>query len=452
MRHWTAAAVSNEGSAGTLNGPPPRRGFDPAVFCAGITIVFAVIGLAGTYAATAYLGRGGFYETILFTPGDSFGPMAEGPLTSFGIHHFGDLLLPWLQTIDGNPYLTTALFRSNYPPFAHLFLEPFTTLPYKAVFWIYLLSSCLLLALPLWASLRGRRLDVRLTVVSAVVGLSFPLWVTLDRGNIQSIVVGFALLAMLAVQRGRWMTAALLLAVPGALKIYPAVLLLIFIRERKWKEFLISVMAIGVLSISGLLSMAASPPENIRALWFQTSAFRNAVVDPSVVNQYNISPLAFFQWMHLRSDIFGDRLGGALEFHFRTVVLIAVLGCVILLMSRLLTRFEATVLMVLPTLFALELVGAYALLLLLVPLIFLFSSGRDVTRFEIVTAVLVVALMAPKKIPFDSTGATLATVGYPVIEALIFAVVLMAYLCRRFPAVAERIEARLDNFRRSPIS
>ena len=417
------------------------RSFDPAVFYAGITIAITVVGLAGTYAATAYLGHGGFSETLLFYPSDAMGPFSDGPLTTFGQHRFGDLLLPWAQTVEGLPYLTTTLFRSNYPPFAHLMLLPFTHMSYKAVFWIYLTASCLLMVLPLWFSLQGRRFDVRLTVVAAVVGLSFPLWVTLDRGNIQTIIVGFALLGMLAVQRGRWLTAALLLSIPGALKVYPALLLLIFIRERKWKEFVVSVFSIGVLSVTGLFSLAGSPPENLRALWLQTSGFRNAAVDPAIVNRYNISPLAFFQWVHLRSDIFGERLGGALEFHFTTIALVALLGCIALALSRLLTRFEATTLMVLPTLFALGLVSAYALLLLIVPLIFFFSSGRAVGRFEIVTAMLLVALMAPKTIPFDGTGATLANVAYPVIEALIFVVILLAYLARRFPVASARLES-----------
>ena len=409
------------------------RSFDPAVLYAGITIVLTVVGVVGVYATTTYLGRGGFAETLLFYPSDGMGPFSDGPLTTFGLHRFGDLLLPWMQTVEGNPYLTNTIFRSNYPPFAHLMLLPFTTLPYKEVVWLYLLASCLFLVVPLWASLRGRRFDVRLIVVAAVVGLSFPLWVTLDRGNIQTVIVGFALLGMLAVQRGRWMTAALLLAIPGALKVYPALLLLIFLRERKWKEFLVSSVSIAALTIVGFVSMAGSPPENARALWANTIGFRNAVIDPSVVNHYNISALAFFQWMRIRSDIFGDRLGESLELHFQTIALVAALGCLLLLMSRLLTRFEATTLMVLPTLFALELAGAYALLLLLVPLIFLFSSGREVARLEVVTAVLLVAVMAPKAIYFDDTGATLSNIAYPVVEVLIFLVILLAYATRRFP-------------------
>jgi hypothetical protein len=51
--------------------------------------------------------------------------------------------------------------------------------------------------------------------------------------------------------------------------------------------------------------------------------------------------------------------------------------------------------------------------------------------------------MAPKKIPFDGTGATIATIGYPVIEALIFIVVLLAYVSRRFPLHVERIRKRV---------
>jgi len=424
------------------------RSFDPAVLYAGITIVLGVVGLISAYAATAYLGQGEFSETLLFMPNDALNPIPSGLVTPFGTHFFGDLLLPWLQTVEGSPYLTTATPRSNYPPFVHLMLRPLTTMPYKAVFWIYLLSSCVLLVLPLWLSLRGRRFDVRLMVVATVVGLSFPVWVTLDRGNIQTIVVGFALLGMLAVQRGRWMTAALLLAVPGALKVYPALLLLIFVRERRWKEFFVSSVSMGILSISGLFSISGSPSENIRALWFQTSAFRSAATDPTVVNHHNISPLTFFQWINLRNDIFGDRLGGVLESHFTTIALVALLGCLVLLMSRLLTRFEATVLMVLPTLFALQLVGAYALLLLLTPLVFFFSMGRSVTRFEIITAALIAALMAPKTIEFDGTGATLANVGYPLIEAVIFFTIMLAYVSRRFPHFWDGLESTLLRSRR----
>ena len=65
---------------------------------------------------------------------------------------------------------------------------------------------------------------------------SYPLWFTLDRGNVEMLLFIVCGLFIWAYQEGRLKTAGLLLALAINMKLYPAVFLVLFAADKKYKE------------------------------------------------------------------------------------------------------------------------------------------------------------------------------------------------------------------------
>ena len=89
----------------------------------------------GSYMAAPYPN-----STPLFKPEDQYN--AGTPLEITARHIFGDLYAPWTQAAEGHPYQPSAKvpYASNYFPFAHALLLPFTLFSYSATVLIYLLT------------------------------------------------------------------------------------------------------------------------------------------------------------------------------------------------------------------------------------------------------------------------------------------------------------------------
>jgi hypothetical protein len=85
--------------------------------------------------------------------------------------------------------------------------------------------------------------------------LSYPLLICLDRGNIEIVVVTLVASSILLMARGRHWLAALCLAPAISLKFYPAFLLVLMVRQRRYAAVLLALglsVVITGLSLHGL--------------------------------------------------------------------------------------------------------------------------------------------------------------------------------------------------------
>ncbi len=104
------------------------------------------------------------------------------------------------------------------------------------------------LALPLHSPVR--RLGM-LAILSASV-VSFPLMFLLNRGNIEGIVWIASAVGMTFFMRRWFAVAAIFLGLAASMKLFPAVLLLLFIGKRRYREGALAVLAGGVFTIGSL--------------------------------------------------------------------------------------------------------------------------------------------------------------------------------------------------------
>lgn len=68
---------------------------------------------------------------------------------------------------------------------------------------------------------------------------SYPLFFNIERKNVEYLVLAFLVIFFIAYKRGKYNLATMLLSVPICMKLYPAVFMMLFLKNKKYKEFLL---------------------------------------------------------------------------------------------------------------------------------------------------------------------------------------------------------------------
>jgi hypothetical protein len=200
-----------------------------------------LIVLVGTLTAAVFhlavhltTGKGYPYDTFLFDPRGTFNDFNS-------VYH--------TALVYGPPHTTDTVYSTPL----HLLMTYATALPDVVVWMIFNAVFLATLVAVVWYGVTrrvgGRRLRQAYTAI--FVALSYPVLFALQLGNLEMLM--FVLLAAFAYlhyeRKSRWSWVPLALAIAG--KYYVAVLLVLYVRERRWKELAYTVtgaMAVTVLS------------------------------------------------------------------------------------------------------------------------------------------------------------------------------------------------------------
>lgn len=167
--------------------------------------------------------------------------------TLVGIHAFGDYLLlnVWAQFPD--PWEQPG--GVNYLPPVILLFKVMGHLPYGLGLTLFLIAIALCTILPMAIATRGMPVTQRLLLVTTLAVLTGPALATMDRANNQGflpiLLFGFGV----AILKERWGWAAVLVAIAACIKIYPIVLIALFLALRKfsWAGVSVALTAMTVL-------------------------------------------------------------------------------------------------------------------------------------------------------------------------------------------------------------
>jgi hypothetical protein len=177
------------------------------------------------------------YNTFLFTPAD----------------RFADFTVSMRAAKNLDPYITASHPPSLQYPFVHLLFYLFTLLPSGVALPIYLTVIVVAFVRIVARSLAPSSRRGYLSEVFILSLLTYPFLFALDRGNVETLVfillLGFARL----LTRGRSLASACLLAIAIAVKVSPVVLVVLYARERRFRE--IGVALGGALALN-MMSLA----------------------------------------------------------------------------------------------------------------------------------------------------------------------------------------------------
>ncbi len=168
-------------------------------------------------------------NTILFTPVDRF-------------NDFSDMLA---DASRSNPYLDPF---GLYLPLAWVVFRAFAMLPYLFSLTLFLYLGSAGLYLVLVAALRDtvKTPWPRILAALGLLALSYPVLITLDRANLEILLAGLVAAAVYFFGRARYGLGTLFLILGAGLKLYPALLAVLLLRQRRvgW----LAIAALGFLA------------------------------------------------------------------------------------------------------------------------------------------------------------------------------------------------------------
>jgi len=213
----------------------------------GIIFIGFVMAVFYHYVRGVYFGLPYPYNTFLFTPLDKF----------------NDFFNMYNITKNLNPYFEEYFIKSNYFPFANVVFFLFTLLPNRYSFALFTSIFVLIFILINYVNIKTENRIKTLFSVFIFSFLTFPFLFLIDRGNIEGFL--FILLYFFLYLKDRKpVVSSILLAFAIALKVYPAVFLVLLLSEKKFKEIIISVSGVLVTTFVSLLFHKGGFMENIQ--------------------------------------------------------------------------------------------------------------------------------------------------------------------------------------------
>lgn len=198
----------------------------------------------------------GFVATVIFFyfrgmwlgmafPWNTFLP---GPVTRFGDYY--GVMDEWSRMgFNGVGY------GLSYFPSTYLILDVFSHIhPVQFSLFIFLSIFLLLFMFYAYQNLRSNQNTVD-TINSVVVCtfMTYPVLFTVHTGNIEAVIFLFLCLFIYLYQSGKFALSSLPLAAIISMKIFPGVFLVLFVADKKYKELLLTLAMIFILSFSSLL-------------------------------------------------------------------------------------------------------------------------------------------------------------------------------------------------------
>ena len=143
-----------------------------------------------------------------------------------------------------------------YPPAAAPFQYFFSIIPWRPTLWFYLADAAVVVAVVVLFARAMQRGGARSAAAFLFAGtlavVSFPLWFTLRQGNIELLLFVFTAGGVWAYLRGSHGLAAACFGIAGAAKLYPFLLLGLFVSRKQWRYLAMALLTAVLVSLASL--------------------------------------------------------------------------------------------------------------------------------------------------------------------------------------------------------
>ena len=221
-----------------------------------ISVCF-IVGITLCFVVSSYLNKGLFEHFVSYLGSDGPSGYANSVVPKrLGVHLFGDFLLPRWQSNLRSPWFITDTANgpiNNYLPFTMAVFWLFSTIAYwKSLILFIVIGTSGLLA-SIWFSLSDEDSITRAQLIVSSVILTSPFISLMDRGNIQILLTALVCAAVVLFINEKKSWGALALGLAIALKGYPVVFIVIWLRERRWKDCIIALSTSTFVTVLPLL-------------------------------------------------------------------------------------------------------------------------------------------------------------------------------------------------------
>lgn len=313
---------------------------------------------------------------------------------------FTDFFTIVRESIGLNPYQGTAL--SGQYPFLLIVGYLFSLIPETYSYLVYsILFSVMLFSFSLYF-LRTKPWVKSILPAFVVTFLTYPFLWTIDRGNFESLVLLLLLFFILFYSQKKYIPASIFLACAAALKIYPAIFLLLFLKDKKFKEIGLTLATILALTFLSILSFKGGLQANIHYLLNFSNISNNPLflsfvsLKSETLVQRGVTLLTLFKIIVLQNQI---TLPDTLLNQFSTIYSISV--CILFIPVLFYTIFiekelwKRVALLTFSMLLLPTISGDYKLLHVLLPL-FLFINSKESNKLDPFYLLMFGLLLIPK--------------------------------------------------------
>ncbi len=372
------------------------------------SILFGALFFIWVYVTLEYRQIGGSLSNIWLTPAPDSAFEFRDPI--IGVHSFSDLLLHGKYASAPSPYLALepdSLPANNYPPFAHVFMLPFTLVPYTYAVAIFMILSIGMIVTPICFSLRGLSRPILISVLISGFVFTYPMLMIVDRGNIQGITTGFCLIGLWFFLGEKYKVAAVLIAIAAALKIYPILFMLIFLKRKKFREFFLGCALAAALTLGALATFQGGIKTNIMGFLQGLGSFTGGSSSPDLLIPRNHSFSALLSFLSTKDVYVLNKIIDNLLSNLGLYLLVF-FSC-LLFFSLTKNRFNEnqTLLLICVAIIVIPFVTyGYVLSVLFIVLIHIFDARNQVERislsYQVALVVLVAFLFMSKGMPVGS--------------------------------------------------
>jgi hypothetical protein len=393
-----------------------------------VLIVLAgfIVAVVAHYIVAQFAVRGYPYSTFLYLPDDSNGGGYPGQPNVLGVHRFGDFFETWINSRGPHPYTETPLgVSSSYFPLTHVLMFPLAQLSLSPALVLYLLAFLVFAGTLIHRHVGGDRLR-RAQAVIVLTACSTPVLFLLDRGNVEGVVFAALACSVLAYRRDRFYLAALLLAIPVAMKGAAGVFWLLFLFDGRLRELLASMAASAFLTLGALLALPGSTEANVEGLRGALESISAATTEGTAAALHSVSLNAALTAVGRWDDRFDVFVS-----NYAFVGLAVLLGVALVLAVLRPVLWQRVALVCGVMLLVPSISYEYRMLHLYIPLV-LFLAAGEARRSDPLFVVLFGLLLVPKGLPILFDDVSLGSLVNPLLlVALMAAVVVDAALDER---------------------
>jgi hypothetical protein len=370
------------------------------------------------YWQGAYAGRAYPYNTFLFLPSaysSDFTDVVREGASLDPYRQYGSAQYPLLVIVG---YVFSLIPNHSYPIYLLLLGSLF-----------FALSAALLWFDNWWTSV---------THIFIIAFLSYPFLFAVDRGNFELLVSVCLLAFVFFFTRKHYLVSAVALSFAVALKFFPVVFLVLFLRERKYREAIASLVASAVLTLASLLLLKGGLAANAPYLLHGSNLLGDNYV------QRGVSLLTLLKIISFESGLFqGIDPTRFLRYYVLGASLAGVLMCAYV-WARERVLWKQTAVLTSAMLLLPHISADYRLLHVFVPL-YLFVNCKTRSKLDALYLSLFGLLLIPKdylylsKVVSDVPGAHDVSIAVPANIVILVAMTLLVVisgLIRRAPAAS----------------
>ena len=357
------------------------------------SLSFVLIYIASEYFQTARLS-----QLVSFQGGDVPGPLRDDLYPKpWGNHFFGDFLIIFRLSQQSSPYFSPGIVPFSYFPFAAVLLGPLVLFNYWLAVSLFLLAGCLSFLLVCWSGLSKLEPEQKKKIL-LLTFFSGPMFMVIDRGNLSIFLTVFCVAAVFQLSNKKGMNSAILFGLAGAIKGYPILYLLLFLRRRQWKPLFLGSTTFILAVIAPLSLYEKGLIKNFKELIYQfTSA--STPVHAVKIRGINSSLLALLDTCRTSVIPYFSTCFQFLIDNYTIAGLIFTSFLLLYSISKHASDYESLLLITVVICLVPQTVNYYVLLLYFVPLLFLWADGESADLSKTIIVTMIAIIMVPKNLP-----------------------------------------------------